>query len=45
MSSANWIFGLISGEKLAMCQVLVGIFGVISGVRPAMHQVLVEYLV
>ena len=45
MSSAYGIFGLISGERLAMRQLLVGIFGVISGVRPAMCQVLIGYLV
>ena len=44
-SSACGTFGVITGERLAMRQVLVAIFGVISGVRLAMHQVLVEYLV
>ena len=44
-SSACVIFGVISGERLAMRQVLVAIFGVISGVRLAMCQVLIGYLV
>ena len=36
---------MISGERLAMRQVLVAIFGVLSGERLAIRQVLVEYLV
>ena len=44
-SSACGTFDVISGERLAMRQVLVAIFDVISGVRPAMRQVLVEHLV